>query len=246
MGMATVSLRDHTGAQLSSLCRAVGFPASEDESIRLLHELLGPVGARPVSQPPAWDSDVADDRTPAEFSVAFDEDGSATVRFLIEPVAAPPSHRANMELSTRLVHSLSERFGFSLDQFHAISELFLPAEPRGKFTLWFSLVLRPNGPPVFKLYFNPAVGGHRGEPQLVREGFDRLGFRAVYDTVIEHGGRRGPTSTGSPSSASICTSPCSRGSRSTSPTTRRTRRPSRGRRKPPPGPRPVSWRSSAG
>ena len=93
--------------------------------------LLSPVGPRPLSQPPAWNSDIADDRTPAEFSVAFDDDGSTTVRVLIEPVAAQPGHRANMELSTRLVHSLSERFGFSLDQFHAISELFLPAEPRG-------------------------------------------------------------------------------------------------------------------
>jgi len=151
MGMATISLRDHTGAQLSSLCRAVGFSEFDDEPIRLLRDLLGPVGTRPLSQPPAWDSDVADDATPAEFSVAFDEDGSATVRVLIEPVAAQPGLRTNMELSTRLVHSLAERFGFSLDQYHAISELFLPVEPRGRFC-FFSIDLHESVHPRVKVY----------------------------------------------------------------------------------------------
>jgi len=190
MIMAITSLRDYTGARLGALCRAVGFPGSNDEPIRLLHELLGPMGARPLLEPPQWESDVADDKTPIEFSVAFDENGSPTIRILVEPVAAQPSHRANMELSKQLLHSLSDRFGFSLDQFHAVSDLFLPEEPQGKFAFWYSLVLRPNGPPAFKLYFNPEIRGHCRAPRLVQEGFDRLGFRDAYDTVVKHGGRR--------------------------------------------------------
>lgn len=191
MSMVTVSLHDYTGTQLSALCRAVDYPESNDESIRLLHEMLSPAGARPLSEPPLWESDIADDKTPIEFSIAFDVNGSPTVRFLVEPVAVRPSHRANRELSTRLLHSLSERFGFSLARFHAISDLFLPEEPRGKFMLWYSLVLRPNGPPDVKLYFNPEIRGRSDAPRLVQESLDRLGFRDAYDTVIKHGGRRG-------------------------------------------------------
>ncbi|MCP3802522.1 tryptophan dimethylallyltransferase [Allokutzneria sp. A3M-2-11 16] len=167
------------------------FPGPRDEATRLFQEILGPGGYNSISDDPRWGSDVSDDRTPFEFSVAFDSDGTPTIRILIEPTAEHPSNLANMEVSKRILQALSNRLDFSLDQFTAIQDLFLPEDPQGKFAMWYSLVLRPNTPPSFKLYFNPEVRGHCNAPALVREGFQRLGFPAAYETVLRHAGRRG-------------------------------------------------------
>src|ERR1044072_5792342 len=69
--MQISSVLDHLGGQLSRLCTVLGM--DPEIPVSLLADLLGPHGIRPLTQPPAWPSDVADDNSPVEFSVAYND-----------------------------------------------------------------------------------------------------------------------------------------------------------------------------
>jgi hypothetical protein len=185
MGLVPVSLREHTVDQLLRLCDIIDFKPVE-MPVGLLQDLLGPVGDRPLSQPSLWPSDVSDDTTPVEFSLAFDESGQRAVRILGEAVAEEPSHPANIRAARRLLDSLAERFPISLDRFNAVQELFLPAWPQGKFVMWYSFIFRPNRRPGFKVYFNADVQGPDRASKLVAEALRRLGLDSAYEMVTEY------------------------------------------------------------
>ncbi|WP_228771665.1 tryptophan dimethylallyltransferase family protein [Actinokineospora iranica] len=157
-----------------------------EEVCDLVADLLGPAAVRSVDEPPLWRSDVADDHTPIEYSVAFEEDGSHTLRLLIECVAAKPSPRANQLAALAALDRLAARYPVTLDRFDAVRDLFLPDEPRGIFSLWFSIVVRRDDPPRVKIYFNPEVRGKAKANTLVAAALDRLGFAGSYAWLREH------------------------------------------------------------
>ncbi|MGO1049029.1 tryptophan dimethylallyltransferase family protein [Crossiella sp. CA198] len=183
MGMAALSLADDISARTNELCRAVGLSEFTNEYADLVREMLGPGGNRPLGQPPAWPSDVADDHTPVEFSLAVDHAGRPAVRLLLETQGDRASVRANVCAARALLPRLAERYGFSLAPFEAVADLFLPADPRGSFAWWWSIVLRPAAPPAFKIYFNPEVRGRQAAAGLVAAGLDRLGFGGAFGTL---------------------------------------------------------------
>src|SRR5512142_583180 len=153
--MAGLALGEHLGRQLERLCRIV-----ETDSVSakmLLADLLGPFGHRPLAEPPAWPSDVADDHTPAEFSIAFNEGTAPALRILAEALGSPPGPGTNLAAAHRFVAHQAERFGLSLARFKRVRGLFSHASPRSAFSLWHSLVLRRARPPAFKVYFNPEI-----------------------------------------------------------------------------------------
>ncbi|WP_461145016.1 tryptophan dimethylallyltransferase family protein [Salinifilum aidingensis] len=147
--------------------------------------LLGPVAERPVQQPPAWPSDVADDATPLEFSVAFDGD-RRKLRVLGETIAETPSVAENTRAAEHFVDTAAERDGVALDKLRAVQDLFRPEQPQGAFSWWYSMIFSPEGPPKFKVYFNPAVRGAERAPELVGEALKRLGLPEADATVHEH------------------------------------------------------------
>ncbi|GHF20035.1 prenyltransferase [Amycolatopsis deserti] len=168
-----------------------GFPDHDGDPVDVLRELLGVAGARPLTEPPLWPSDVADDATPVEFSVAFDAGGERAVRILGETIPENPGHVANIHAAKRFLTHMAQRFDLRLDRFEAVEDLFLTERPQGKFTLWFSVILRPGRAPALKVYFNPQVRGQCAAPGVVAEGLRRLGLSDAYDTVAEHALRRG-------------------------------------------------------
>ena len=192
MNTTSVSIRDFSGQQLQALLHSVQLGESANKSIELLSETLGPGGFRPMSKSPAWPSGVADDHTPFEFSTAYAAGEPVTVRVLVEPTAAEPSARANLDAALDVLDGLARRYKLPLTRFDAIRDLFLPAEPEGEFSLWFSLVFRRDAPPGVKVYFNPEVCGQDEAPLLVEEGLARMGFGAGHSTVVEHARRREP------------------------------------------------------
>ncbi len=191
MNVAPVTLFDHASRQLGELCRVAGFPADDGDPVDVLRELLGAAGARPLTEPPLWPSDVADDATPVEFSVAFDESGDRAVRILGETIPQNPGHAANIHAAKRFLTHMAQRFDLRLDRFQAVEDLFLTERPQGKFALWFSVILRPGRAPALKVYFNPQVRGEHAAPGLVAEGLRRLGLSDAYETVTEHALLRG-------------------------------------------------------
>jgi DMATS type aromatic prenyltransferase len=191
VNVAELSLREYTSAQLRNLCEVAGFDTTDNTPDELLRELLGTAGERSLSEPPPWPSDISDDATPVEFSIAFDASGERAVRVLGETIAERPSKSANMGAALQFFDSLSDRFQLSVNQFKTVRDLFLPEQPQGKFSLWYSFILRPDSSPKIKIYFNPGVRGAEQAPELVAEGLSRLGLDNAYRIATEHALLRG-------------------------------------------------------
>jgi DMATS type aromatic prenyltransferase len=189
--VANVTLYEYASEQLRNLYKVVGFGNPDANVLDLLRELLGAAGARPLSDGPLWPSDVSDDATPIEFSVAFDETGGRAIRVLGETIAENPSLGANTDATRQVLAAVADRFGLPLDRYHAVADLFLPGAPRGKFALWYSLILRPDSRPQLKIYFNPEVHGRGTDRELVATALRRLGLDKAYEIVEEHALRRG-------------------------------------------------------
>ncbi|GAB3576652.1 DMATS family aromatic prenyltransferase [Amycolatopsis endophytica] len=168
-----------------------GFADEDEAPATVLRELLGAAGRRPLTAPPVWLSDVADDATPVEFSLAFDASGERAVRILGETIPENPGPAANIEAAKRFLTHMAQRYAVNLDRFRAVEDLFLTERPQGKFALWFSLILRPGRVPALKVYFNPLVRGDQAARGLVAEALRRLGLRDAYDTVERYALCRG-------------------------------------------------------
>ncbi|WP_344869080.1 tryptophan dimethylallyltransferase family protein [Amycolatopsis ultiminotia] len=174
----------HTSGQLDRLCRAVGFDPAERRHLDLLRGLLGTAGEASVFEPPRVASNVADDTSPIEFSVAFDADGECVVRLLGEAVGDPGPRD--------FLDRVAAEYGLVTDRLDAVADLFLPHEERrGPFTLWYSLIFRPGAAPRLKVYLNPQISGSTMADSLVSEGLRRLNIAEAFDPVIEYALRRG-------------------------------------------------------
>ena len=185
VSMTDLSLFEHTSRQLTRLCDVIGFSEHDRRvAIELLSELLGPSGAYPLFWPPLSDSNVADDATPVEFSLAFDTSGEYAIRVLGERVGTS-SPREFLDV-------LTVRYGLDPRRLDAVSDLFLPHDERqGPFTLWYSLIFRAGHAPGIKVYLNPQISGRTLADSLVHEGFRRLRMGKAFEPVIEHALRRG-------------------------------------------------------
>ncbi|MGH3916867.1 MAG: tryptophan dimethylallyltransferase family protein [Pseudonocardiaceae bacterium] len=189
--MTSLTLRQHTGRQLRSLCGELYPEGATEGCVRLLRDMVGRAGSRSVAEPALWPSFVSDDHTPVEFSLSFDRGQEPNLRVLVEHLAAEPTAGENLRAARRLTNRLARRYGLSLDRFEAIADLFLPDEPQGCFSLWHSAVLRPAGQHEFKVYLNPAVRGAAQAPALVAQALERLGLHRAYATVAAYAFRPG-------------------------------------------------------
>ncbi len=187
--MTDLSLFEFLNHQLGRLCAALD--ADWLSASQVLAELLGPIGARDLRQPPPYPSGVADDHTPVEFSIAFNESELPTLRILAEALAPMPSAAANLSAAQRFVRTQAARFGIPLAQFDQLSEVFAADDPHGGFGMWHSIIFRPGAVPEFKVYFNPEARGVDAAPALVAEALERLGLVRSYHSVLAHATRPG-------------------------------------------------------
>jgi DMATS type aromatic prenyltransferase len=182
--MDDLSLYEFTSGQLDRLCEVVGFHTADRRHTELLRELLGPGGDTGLADTTAFFSNVADDTTPIEFSVAFDATGECAVRVLGESVGAP--------VPQAFLYAVAGRHRLDTARLDAVSDLFLPHEERqGPFTMWYSLIFRPGREPKIKVYLNPQISGPTMADSLVSEGLRRLNITGAFDPVIAHGLTRG-------------------------------------------------------
>ncbi|MFI7598150.1 tryptophan dimethylallyltransferase family protein [Actinoplanes sp. NPDC049681] len=179
--VAAESLVEHVTGQLSRLCRFTGTDAAEPA--RLVADLLGDAGRRPLAAGPAWRSDVADDHSPVEFSVAFDRHGPPVLRLLAEAAVADPAVPADLTPALDFLHRQAGRHDLGLARLEQVRDLFTTDRPQGLFGMWHSLILRDV--PEFKVYLNPEIHGVAGSGALVREALGRLGAGPAYRVVRE-------------------------------------------------------------
>jgi DMATS type aromatic prenyltransferase len=187
--MRHFSVLQHLAGQLNPLCRVLDL--DPNTPLDLLAGLLGPQGPRSLADPPAWPSDIADDHSPVEWSVAFNNAEPPALRVLAEVSAAEPGLEANTEAAYSFLAANAARFGLTTARLDTIRDVFAPAQPAGSFALWCSLVFRHGRDPEFKVYLNPEVAGVDRAPELVEEALGRLGLGGAYRTMLARSIRPG-------------------------------------------------------
>jgi DMATS type aromatic prenyltransferase len=135
---------------------------------------------------PRFASDITDDHTPFEFSLAIDH-GTPELRFLSEAQGDEPSLSSNWEAARQLNRSLAAEFGVDLHRLSIVEELFAPTAACPRFALWHAVCLRPHGPPDFKVYLNPQARGAAHAPAIVEEAMRRLGLGDAWAQLPERG-----------------------------------------------------------
>lgn len=179
------SFADHGVERLVSLCDSLGFsPENKQEALDVFLELLTPWGDTPVGDRPRYASDISDDHTPFEFSIAIDR-GKPELRFLVEAQASEPSLSSNWEKARAVNAALETRFGISLDRLRTIESFFTPLDRTARFGAWHAACLRKGAKPDFKIYLNPQAQGKKHAFVIVGATMSRLGFDDAYGLIAE-------------------------------------------------------------
>ncbi|HEY2407634.1 MAG TPA: tryptophan dimethylallyltransferase family protein [Polyangiaceae bacterium] len=162
---------------------------SADKIFGVFERLLSPWGLQPPSVEPLWSSQVGDDHTPFEFSVAF---GKRTeLRILVEPLGTPPGLLSNRDCAFALLDNLATDHQISLERLRRVEDLFLPKDPQGLFAVWLGVSFFDNAPADVKIYLNPEAQGRASAAALVEEAMARLGFSSAWAVIASSIGRRG-------------------------------------------------------
>jgi DMATS type aromatic prenyltransferase len=173
--VSSETLAQRGSARLRALCRALGYDALETRAAESLFEVLAASwGKRAVDEPPTWASDITDDHTPYEFSLAVDG-RAAELRFLIEVQGARPSLTSNWAESRAMNERLAAEHGAHLGRLAAVEDLFAPSRA-SRFAMWHAVCLRPGEPPDFKVYLDPQAHGAAEARWLVETAMQRLGL----------------------------------------------------------------------
>ncbi|WP_224361536.1 tryptophan dimethylallyltransferase family protein [Hyalangium versicolor] len=174
-------------ARIQALCDAIGYDAENTETVKRFFTFMSsPWGERRIGTTPPWKSDITDDHTPFELSLAIESD-RPEVRFLMEPQNAEGSTtlRTTWEDGLALNERLHQEFGVRLERFEQVKDLFEPVDPNARFALWHAFFLKSNGRPDVKIYLNPAARGPQHSKAVVREALERLGFTGAWRCLSE-------------------------------------------------------------
>ena len=165
--------------RLRTICRALGYTADQARfAVSLFQELAESWGSRPTHLPAPWPSDITDDHTPYEFSLAVDGE-EPELRFLIEVLGEPPSIASNWAAALAMNEKLAAKHGAHLGRFEMVKDLFAPTDECPRFSLWHAVCLKPGAEPDIKIYLNPQAQGVGRSRAVVEEAMTRLGFGAA-------------------------------------------------------------------
>lgn len=168
-----------------ALCEGAGLEASLPALLETL-EILGS-GWRdlPLTEQPPFATDITDDGTPFEFSLALEGDHTE-LRALAEAQRAPFTLASNWRAGLSANRQIAKRFGASLERFDLISDLFAPrGARRERFALWHAAVFHPRQAPMFKVYLNPQIRGAEAAPELVQKALERLALPHAWQELKE-------------------------------------------------------------
>ena len=175
-----LTLLDLGTEHLVTLSRVLGYPAEETRSATALFRRFAvPWAGAPAAGTPPWPSDITDDHTPFEFSLAI-EDGTPELRFLTEAQAESPTVRSNWVAARALNHELSRDYEIDLGRLAAVEDLFVPTGDCPRFAMWHAVCLPLGKAPEFKIYLNPQARGLAHAPRLVAAAMARLGLGGAH------------------------------------------------------------------
>jgi DMATS type aromatic prenyltransferase len=174
-------------SRLDRLWHAVYGRACPPAARARFETMMLPWGAARIPSRPSWPSDIGDDHSPYEFSIAFAPNEAPVVRFLVEAQGSEPTLASTRDAALDLTHRLAEH-GVDLARFERVRELFLPPVPDARFALWHAA--RLSGKPEVKAYFNPQIAGKERSFELVEWAMRALGFESAWPSLVEAAQRR--------------------------------------------------------
>ncbi|MDD9942282.1 MAG: tryptophan dimethylallyltransferase family protein [Myxococcales bacterium] len=178
------SFRAVAERKLSSLTQGMELSGAQyQRTIAALDKLTGSFAHEPVGDQPLWGSDIADDGSPVEISVAM-ADGRFDLRLLAETQSTQAGKHFGWDAALALNDRLQREAGADLSRFQKVADLFVP-DPRiaPRFSLWHGAVVPEEGPTRYKLYLNPQVLGEALAPALTREMLERLDLQRAWTPV---------------------------------------------------------------
>jgi tryptophan dimethylallyltransferase len=163
-------------AKLESLCDVLQVSSlKRRDAIRLFEEISASWADWAVGDAPSWSSDVTDDGTPFEFSVAF-ENQRCELRMLFESQLRPLTNRSSWDAGIAFGERLRAAGRADLTFFDEVSKLFAPKTLKNaRFSLWHAVVLREERC-LYKAYFNPELEDPAQGPARVDTALKRLGL----------------------------------------------------------------------
>lgn len=168
---------------MQTIAQALELPPLTDELEGIVDTLMQGWGDQVIPRSAPYASNIGDDHSPFEYSLAFDPEGPE-LRLLIEAQATPPSSVGNHAAALALNRRLQSKYAVDLRRFDAVQELFLGTTGEAVFSLWHAMSLEPGASPAFKLYLNPQSQGKARAFPIIEETLRRLGFaQAAVDCV---------------------------------------------------------------
>lgn len=190
--VACVSLVEVGTRQLRNLGEALAFPAVETQRlIDIFTYLLGSAASRSAGDPPAYASDVVDDHTPFEMSIAVGG-GASELRVLVEPVDGDPSLGGRWRAARAAGDWLHKHHGVDLARLERVADLFEPRHEHALLALWYAVGIRKGARPDVKAYFDLRARGAEHSLEVLEEALARLDLAAAYPRVLREAARRGP------------------------------------------------------
>lgn len=189
VGGEAMSLAELGSAQLAALARAAELHDQVPAMLAIFTRLLGTSAANTCAKP-AYASDVVDDHTPYEMSVALGGSG-AEVRLLVETVDGDSSITGRWEAARAAGAWLRDEHGADLSRLEQIADLFEPRTSDGLLALWHAIVFRSGARPDAKVYLDLRARGTVHAPAVLEEALARLGLAAAYPALMRAGCRRG-------------------------------------------------------
>jgi hypothetical protein len=190
-GPPSQSLGEYAAGRLRALCLVAGFGGAADRAARTFRDLISPWGDEARGRPMTWRSEISDDNTPIEFSVAIADRG-IEVRALFEAQGEEPTLPSYRAAGMALTEKIEREYGADLSRLRQLEDLFLPQKMRGPFAVWHSAVFSRTQGPSFKAYLSPQAQGPAPAEGLVREGLERLGLGHAWPSLARSVLRRGP------------------------------------------------------
>lgn len=189
--IASQTFADYGAVRFRMLCQGAGFDGAETEKfITTFRRLLTPWGNLQIGNQPRWMSNIGDDHSPLEFSIAITNE-QPEVRVLME-VQGDSARVQSQRVAGLIFNEMLEReFGASLERLHLIQDLFLPEKMQGSFAIWNAVVFSQRKEPCFKIYLNPQAQGAERTHSLVEEALVRLGFPRAWSALNQTVARRG-------------------------------------------------------
>jgi len=189
--IAQMSFLEFGNTRIASLCKSAGFTSVDTQKVqRFFTFMTDSWNSRLVGEASPWKSDISDDHTPFELSIAL-EGSRPEIRFLIEAQNHPTTLQSSWDDGLALNERLNKEFGLSLEHFNRVKDLFEPRNPQARFSLWHAFCLKPDRGAEIKVYLNPMARGPEHANEIVEEGLKRLGFANAWRFLSQVVMRRG-------------------------------------------------------